>query len=38
MWDLTSDPHRPELLCSASWDNTVGVWDAVIGKSVATIE
>ena len=37
VWSLTSDPQRPQLLYSGSWDASVRVWDVTVAKDVANI-
>ena len=37
VWSLSSDPQRPQLLYSGSWDASVRVWDVTVAKDVANI-
>lgn len=31
VWDLATDEEVPNVIYSASWDNTVKAWDTAIG-------
>lgn len=38
VWSLATDrKHRPNLLCSGSWDHDVKIWDISTGDVACTI-
>lgn len=39
VWSVTSEKeHRPQLLCTGSWDRTVRAWDVSTGECLATLQ
>lgn len=39
VWSLTSEKeHRPQLLCSGSWDCTVKAWDVSTSVCITTLQ